>query len=109
MALSMPGSTACYCAALSSEIRAKFPSKTRDVIGFKSLTKLLLQLHIEEGKTENGKMYIRVRKFLGFFFLIALEKELLLFEIHYFPAVFAALTDQLQLFPYCLHRNYRCA
>lgn len=68
MALSMPGSTACYCAALSSEIRAKFPSKTRDVIGFKSLTELLLQLHIEEGKTENGKMYIRVRKFLGFFF-----------------------------------------
>lgn len=55
--LSMPGITACYRAALSSEIRAKSPSKTRDVTGFKSLTNIVHQLHVEEDKAENGKIY----------------------------------------------------
>lgn len=41
MALSTLGITACHCAALSSEIKARSPSKTRDVTGFKSLTNIV--------------------------------------------------------------------
>lgn len=42
MALSTPGSMTCYCATLSSEIRAKSPGKARDVTGFKSLTNFII-------------------------------------------------------------------